>query len=240
MQKIEDMIFLETGWISVVVDQPAIASKGLIILCHGLTGDRSGPQRILTYWAKRLCEEGFIVVRFDFRGSGDSSGKFDETTVGGMREDLETVIQWCKSKFSYPRLILSGISLGGVVVLSTLLEQKDCEMVVLFSTNVSNEPSFLMDKDFLSIRNGQFFLNRRYFEERLAMNPMKMVKQAKVPIYFVYGENDKKVSQLASQLPCKKRIKISETDHLFESFPNRKEAIDQVIHELNQCVEQCI
>ena len=84
----EKIHFVKPGyWLSLVVDEPTTPADSIIILCHGLTGDKVGNQKLLESLSRDLVAEGHSVLRFDFRGSGDSSGLFEETTFTGMAED---------------------------------------------------------------------------------------------------------------------------------------------------------
>lgn len=57
---------------------PAVACsrRGVLMVVGGGPQYRVGGHRQLTLWARQLCEHGFPVLRFDYRGMGDSSGLF--------------------------------------------------------------------------------------------------------------------------------------------------------------------
>lgn len=143
MPKLEEMVPLHCGMIHCVLDIPEGKIKELIVFCHGLTGDRSGPQRILTHWARRLAEHDYLVVRFDFRGSGDSSGKFEKTTFSSMQEDVDAVIAWCESHYAFSHFILAGLSLGGVVAVNAISKYKNCKAIYLFNSDVRDSPHLM-------------------------------------------------------------------------------------------------
>lgn len=234
MPKLEKMLPLHFGWINLVLDIPDGEIKGLVVFCHGLTGDRSGPQKILTVWGKTLAQNHYLVARFDFRGSGDSSGVFEKTTFAQMEEDLDAVIDWCSSHYSFPHLILAGLSLGGVVVSKALRKHKQCKAICLFNTDVRNAPPFDLCCDPLSIREGQFFLHRQFFDERLALFPEQLLADSNVHRFLFYGDRDTKIRQLAKKLePIGVRtIKIKNSGHLFESIQARSLAIHKMIEVL--------
>jgi len=52
------------------------ARRGILFVVGGGPQYRAGGHRQLTLWARRLCNEGFPVFRFDYRGMGDSHGEF--------------------------------------------------------------------------------------------------------------------------------------------------------------------
>lgn len=239
-RKIEEILLLNEGWIQVVADIPSSTPKALIILCHGLTGDRSGPQRILCNWARQLCENGYLVVRFDFRGSGDSSGLFEETTFCSMEEDLKTVINWSYSNFQFSHLVLGGLSMGGLIALKVMNQYSACKALFLFSSDIRDSPTFDLYEDPLSIRGGQFYIHKKFFEERSGLRPTEILLNTRVPCYLIYGQNDDKICRIAKNIKNSEikinTIEIQNTGHLFESLIARSEAIHHMIHELNQII----
>ncbi len=239
MHKLEKILAVgDFGWIQIVGNIPP-KPKALIILCHGLTGDKSGPQRILSHWANILYDYGYLVVRFDFRGSGDSSGSFQETTISQMQQDLESVIKWCYNTFTFSKLILGGLSLGGLVALKTMPHYLDCAALFLFSSDINDNPYFDLCEDPLPIREGQFYIQKKYFEERLALKPGEiLLSNTSTRCFLIYGQHDDKISRMAKTLKgSNAKIKIFEvenTGHLFESLSARSNAIHIMINELNQ------
>ncbi|MFK7911083.1 MAG: alpha/beta hydrolase, partial [Akkermansiaceae bacterium] len=50
----------------------------LVILGHGVTGDKDRP---LIFWlARALQEKGYPALRMSFSGNGDSEGAFEKST----------------------------------------------------------------------------------------------------------------------------------------------------------------
>ena len=48
------------------------------LLLHGFTGTKTESHRMFVKLSRRLAEHGIASLRFDFRGSGDSAGEFEE------------------------------------------------------------------------------------------------------------------------------------------------------------------
>lgn len=51
--------------------------RGVVIVVGGGPQYRAGGHRQLTSWSRKLCDSGHAVLRFDYRGMGDSQGKFE-------------------------------------------------------------------------------------------------------------------------------------------------------------------
>lgn len=249
MRKLEEILQIDEGWISLVADLPQ-KPKALIVVCHGLTGDRSGPQKILSRWAEQLCEHGYLVIRFDFRGAGDSSGDFTKTTFKQMEKDLEAVVEWSMAHFPQLRLFLAGLSIGGIAALMTAQKYKECGGIFLFSSDINDFPSYDIDRDILPIRNGQFYLHRSFFDARSNLFPQKLLSQLPSNKFLIYGQNDKKIKTIVrlgishsseklriNSLPLLKTVEIENTGHLFESLLARSHAINAMISALEQLLK---
>ncbi len=95
--------------------QTGVYQKPLVVLCHGLMMN-CGQNPIMGV-AKIFNEAGYDTLRFDFRGSGKSSGLITEMTPLTEVNDLLSVISYVLAMGR--RVILCGHSLGGLVSLIT-------------------------------------------------------------------------------------------------------------------------
>ena len=92
-------------------ERPATA-----VLCHPHPA-HGGTMRnkVVTIMDRALRESGLATVRFNFRGTGDSQGEFDEGI--GETADLLTVVEWVRKTRPDTDLWLAGFSFGAFVVL---------------------------------------------------------------------------------------------------------------------------
>ena len=88
-----------------------------IAFFHGFTGTKVEPHRIFVKTARELASIGFYVLRFDFRGSGDSAGDFSEMTIGGEISDaIKSIDVLTAMQGVDPEHIgILGLSMGGCV-----------------------------------------------------------------------------------------------------------------------------
>jgi dipeptidyl aminopeptidase/acylaminoacyl peptidase len=88
-----------------------------VLMLHGFTGQRMEPHRLFVLFSRLLAENGIASLRFDFRGSGESEGTFDEMTVGRELEDVVHAHAFLKARaeIDSSRLGLLGLSMGGMV-----------------------------------------------------------------------------------------------------------------------------
>ncbi|MBI2547425.1 MAG: alpha/beta fold hydrolase [Candidatus Aenigmarchaeota archaeon] len=116
---------------------PNRKTKSAIIIAHGFTGYKREVQ--IVNCARKLCEEGFAVLRFDFRGTGGSDGLFRNMTISGEVSDLEKAISFVKN-VGYRKIGLVGHSLGGSVVI--LVEKKDIAAICLWAPTITPKRIF--------------------------------------------------------------------------------------------------
>ena len=85
-----------------------VKGRGLgIIFIHGLNSDMNGEKALTVEKYARKNKLNF--VRFDFRGHGNSDGKFEDFTISDWKKDLVNVID----NLTRGPQILIGSSLGG-------------------------------------------------------------------------------------------------------------------------------
>lgn len=89
-----------------------------VVLFHGLTGSRNGNRQLLFVKICRALEKrGIASFRFDFLGSGESDGNFEEMTVSKEIEEANSILDFVQSHPSIDseNISLLGYSLGGVI-----------------------------------------------------------------------------------------------------------------------------
>ena len=92
------------------------------VLLHGFTSNKNEDSIVGTgvgmfyYTAKQLSEAGYITLRFDFRGHGESDGDFKDLTISNLISDTLAAIDFiANQKGVYSeRIGLLGRSLGGL------------------------------------------------------------------------------------------------------------------------------
>lgn len=93
---------------------PAERGGCLVILGHGVTGDKDRPLVVVV--AKGLAARGWPCLRVSFSGNGDSGGDFRASTITKECEDLQDLIGQLPDHL---RLAYCGHSMGGAVGVKT-------------------------------------------------------------------------------------------------------------------------
>ena len=103
-----------------------------VILFHGFCDDRNEINFVHTELSRRLCERGIASVRFDFAGSGESDGRFEDMTVSGEVADGQAILDYVKDLdfVDQSRIALHGLSMGGCVA-SMVAGLRDADVCAL-------------------------------------------------------------------------------------------------------------
>lgn len=106
--------------------------RGAVVLCNAWGGDYQHAHRAMSSLARRLADEGFHVLRFDYAGCGDSWG---ETTVGDMRrweDDTSAAIEELQAMSGQTRVDVIGLRLGALLACRAAATHPDIRRVVLW------------------------------------------------------------------------------------------------------------
>ena len=116
MSRAAERVFVEgdAGRIEVVIDRPADAGRGVALIAHphplyGGTLDNKVVQTL----ARAFVELGYVSLRPNFRGVGESEGAHDEGN--GETVDMLRVAAYAKASFGGLPLVLAGFSFGAFV-----------------------------------------------------------------------------------------------------------------------------
>lgn len=104
-----------------------------VVCAHGWSGIRSGPHGMLTSLARELARHGVPVLRFDFRGRGESQGNGLETTLGTMADDLVAAERYMVQSCGVRNVVLLGLCSGGNVAIGTLPRLRATGGLILLS-----------------------------------------------------------------------------------------------------------
>jgi alpha-beta hydrolase superfamily lysophospholipase len=111
------------------------ARRGLgILICNPVGDDLCRAHRPLRHLAERLAALGFPVLRFDYRGTGDSAGHEGEPgRVSAWLEDVGVAADELRARSGAERLCLIGLRLGATLAAAAAAGRADVEALVLWS-----------------------------------------------------------------------------------------------------------
>lgn len=93
----------------------AVVSKGGVVLCAPYGEEKNYTQRALANFARAVCSKGFDVVRFDYRGTGDSEGDLEDVSLTDHISDIDCAIGALGERRGTKGIGLLGLRLGGTL-----------------------------------------------------------------------------------------------------------------------------
>lgn len=118
---LEDAGYLEVGGEHLYTVLHKVANPIARVLMAGpFAAERQYSYIPWVRWARYLAQRRIEVLRFDYRGVGESTGKFEEMNFETWREDAQTVASWFQQQSPGLPLILHGLELGALLAAKTL------------------------------------------------------------------------------------------------------------------------
>lgn len=210
-----------------------------LILCHSFKGDRHY-QYVLREAPKMFANERMAVCVFDFRGAGESGGRYESTTIDTQINDLNSVIKNLRC-LGFKRFIIGGFSLGAVVAL--LADSQDIIGYLLFSPCLDMKHLYyryskLIDSsksDFIDVPRGldglMVRVGHQMISSFMSVGNYYSLLRPEIPTLAVYGSHEHITNLDTAQKAfvdagIKQSIKILEgTDHDFRDLKGSLKAL---------------
>ncbi|HEY7064638.1 MAG TPA: alpha/beta fold hydrolase [Chloroflexota bacterium] len=97
------------------------AARPGVVLCHPLLDfdlyEVPWTIRMVAGYARELAQAGYPALRFDFRGSGQSDGEFEDVTLGGCVSDVQRAVDVLVEKTGVGDVVLVGVRLAGTAAM---------------------------------------------------------------------------------------------------------------------------
>ena len=119
--------------------RPADRRNSAVVICQPVGHEYINCHRALRQLAVRLCEVGFPVLRFDYYGTGDSSGDAVAGILPRWLEDIATAISEIRHRTCLVSVCMIGLRLGGTLAMITGAQRGDVESLVLWDPVVSGK-----------------------------------------------------------------------------------------------------
>ena len=194
---------------------PDETSQFGIVLGHCFTCTRH--TTILRKLAKDLTGKGFIVLRFDFSGNGQSEGEFSHSTYSKQITEMQKAAEIVASKGA-SWIGMAGHSMGGLISFLTASQTDSVNAVCTIGSRITamkathflsqtqrdilkdaGEVTFTSRGRFLTITK-DFFSDADHFELQTILQTFHK------PLMIVHGDQDEIV-------PVKEAIKAKEINH---------------------------
>lgn len=202
--------------------------KGLVISSQGFGSTKDKPQ--YQSLLNGLPKLGFVVVVFEFQGSGESEGDFRQKTESRDLEDLRAVVEYAFNNFEFnkEKFFVFGSSFGGFTALNLALEESRVKGLVL-KAPVSN-----FEEVYVHLREERKYIidYDAFFEDGKKYDVYSKASQLKIPVKIIHGDKDETVpitqsEKLVSLIPNGELKLISGAKHQFEG--HEEESYSEII-----------
>ncbi|MGD9496161.1 MAG: alpha/beta hydrolase family protein [Armatimonadota bacterium] len=184
---------------------PADTPAPGLVMCHGFTGHRIEAHFLFVKAARTFCAAGLNVLRFDFRGSGESEGQFREMTIEGEIADTLAALAHMRAEptVDAARVGLLGLSLGGLVAACAASRDGGVPALVLWSA-VANLPEVLGERLGAAqyeqelaergfIEQGPHELGAGFIADLRRIDPLAELSRFRGKALVVHGSDDESV-----------------------------------------------
>ncbi len=220
-----------------------------VVICPGFAGNKCGKFRIFVTLGKELAKKGIAVLRFDYRGSGDSEGEFGDITLEGKISDTLACLKFLANdpQIDASRLGLLGRSLGGAIAVLTA-RRYPIKSLALWAPVFKSDPWRELWESFQT--NQKLDQVKQEMLRSLPANApnLEFLKQffkldieseleglKKVPLLHIHGEQDRVVKMEHAKAYEKARVGLDNTrfvhlsrcDHDFSDVAEQAIAIQE-------------
>lgn len=227
----------------------------VVAISHGLGGHKLGRNNRYVALAKRLAQQGIAVLRFDFRGCGDSMGEFCESTIESEVADLSKALDYLSTipDLNSSAIGLLGSSFGGLVAMIAAGRLPSIKALVLWAPLFDGKPwlaewqaAFAAegDKKGLATKDQLFYVQGRglkheFFRQLFALHGAdELQKLTNVPLLHIQGEMDETVGLMHADSYAKVRahakasssfIRLAHSDHEFSHKGEFEQAMAETL-----------
>ncbi|MCJ8014088.1 alpha/beta fold hydrolase [Paenibacillus sp. KQZ6P-2] len=227
----------------------------LVVICHGFVGSRVGVDRLFVKTARILAEEGYMVLRFDYAGCGESSGHYGKEGLESMIAQTRTVLDYALEcgNVDPSKVTLIGHSLGGAVAILTAVRDRRVKNLILWSA-VGYPLSDILkitgrDVYDYAVKTGRsdylgFEFTPAFFDSLGSYQPFQEAIKFSGDVLVVHGTSDdtipvdyaflyQKVFWMRSEGRCDKEI-IFQGNHTYSSGAHCGQLIERTKEWLNE------
>ena len=231
---------------------PDRKTEKIVIIVHGFTATKKGPGNSFVKLAKKLAENGFAALRFNFRYTDENFTEFEKMTISSEVADLNLIIKKMKEEFK--KIGLVGESLGATISILCYSNKIDCMVfwypaIFLKETKVSKWLASKEALEELKLKGyvtgykkslGKYYkIGKDFVEEHKKLNLLPIIKKITCPVLLIHGDKDETVNLEQSKKGIKlfgsrnKKLEIIEgMGHAFwdeKGIIKREDFIDKAI-----------
>lgn len=211
----------------------------ILIMCHGFTGNKMENKRLFVQAARKFASEGLSAMRFDFFGSGDSEGEFEESLLSHNIKNLQDAVAWAGAA-GYKKIAVLGISMGAATAIlaapnlhvqALLLWSAVPDLKALFESYVENPGDVFADKEVIEFDG--WALKRDFYLDAIQHNVQESLARIEIPKFIAQGTADAplfvdgfhKFREIV--IPPADFMEIPGAGHTYQTIMHRRQVIRQ-------------
>jgi alpha-beta hydrolase superfamily lysophospholipase len=222
-----------------------------VLICSGFAGTKSGKFRLFVTLGQELAKRGIAVLRFDYRGAGDSEGEFEQMSLEGKVSDTLTCLDFLAkdSQIDNTRIGLLGRSLGGAIAVLAASQCPSIKSLALWAPVFTSDPwkkiwELIQSNPTLYsthevLKNLPAHIpNKEFLEQFFSLNlEQKLTEIKNIPLLHIHGEKDtivklehaKAYKKARECIENTKFVVLPHSDHDFSDESERKIALQETI-----------
>jgi putative redox protein len=226
------------------------SSKGRgVVLGHCFTCSRH--TGILRQMAQDLSRRGFLTLRFDFSGNGQSEGIFSESTYSKQISEIQAAVNYLAGKGA-EWIGAAGHSMGGLISFLAGAQTDNVKAVCALASRLtgfkavhflSAEQRRTLEREgevVFSSRGRALKLTNEFFADADNFNPVSLINNLNKPLLVIHGKKDEiipieeayKIRDLKSDKVRFQFLPLA--DHMFSREDDRKEISQIVVSWFNE------
>ena len=237
----KEQIHLNNQWgekLSGTLHWPESSKERGVVLGHCFTCSRH--TGILRQLAQDLSRAGFLALRFDFSGNGQSEGLFSESTYSKQVSEMQTAVDYLADKGA-EWIGAAGHSMGGLISFLAGAQTDSIKAVCTLASRLtgframhflSPEQRRTLKRDgevVFSSRGRTLKLTNEFFADAGSFNPVALINNLHKPLLVIHGKMDEII-------PVEEAYKVRDlnsdkvgfqfiphADHMFSREEDRKE-----------------
>lgn len=226
----------------------------LIVICHGFIGSRIGVDRLFVNASRKFAAAGYMVLRFDYAGCGESTGEYGENGLESMIEQTRVVLDYALDidYVDINRVTLLGHSLGGAVALLTAAQDRRVKTLLLWSAvaHPFNDILRIVGQNTYddSVRYGTadymgYTFRPAFFDSLSAHQPFAALRKFSGDVFLAHGTSDRvipadycslyqKLFWMRSFGQCDMEL-IFQADHTYSTGESKRALYDKTLNWLS-------
>jgi alpha/beta superfamily hydrolase len=137
----EDFVQISSGSQNVfgILHLPDGEATHGIVFCSPFAEEQKSTYRVFVEFARQLAEKGVASLRFDYRGTGDSDGFFQDYLLADWIGDTVSAIDCLKEKSGLDKVCVLGVRFGGFIGIQAAQQSGSVSDLILWQPIISGK-----------------------------------------------------------------------------------------------------